>query len=151
VVSTLHTNSSVGTISRLEDMGIESYLLADSMIGVIAQRLVRRLCPYCKKEHLAEPDEKELMGIELTKDFTIYEPVGCERCDNTGYNGRIGIYEIMTITSRLKNMIAKNVTADELKAAAQAEGMHTLRESAIRLVMEGTTSYREMLRTTFEN
>jgi type IV pilus assembly protein PilB len=151
VVSTLHTNSSVGTISRLEDMGIESYLLADSMIGVIAQRLVRRLCPYCKKEHLAEPDEKELMGIELTKDFTIYEPVGCERCDNTGYNGRIGIYEIMTITPRLKNMIAKNVTADELKKAAQEEGMHTLRESAVRLVKEGTTSYREMLRTTFEN
>jgi type IV pilus assembly protein PilB len=151
VVSTLHTNSSAGTISRLEDMGIESYLLADSMIGVIAQRLVRRLCPYCKKEHLVTTDEKKLMGLELTKDFTIYEPVGCERCDNTGYNGRIGIYEIMTITSRLKNMIAKNVTADELKAAAQAEGMHTLRESAIRLVMEGTTSYREMLRTTFEN
>jgi type IV pilus assembly protein PilB len=151
VVSTLHTNSSAGTISRLEDMGIESYLLADSMIGVIAQRLVRRLCPYCKKEHGATTDEKKFMGLDLTKDFTIYEPVGCERCDHTGYNGRIGIYEIMTITSRLKTMIAKNVTADELKEAAQAEGMHTLRESAVRLVMEGTTSYREMLRTTFEN
>jgi type IV pilus assembly protein PilB len=151
VVSTLHTNSSAGTISRLEDMGIESYLLADSMIGVIAQRLVRRLCPYCKKEHWATTDEKKFMGLDLTKDFTIYEPVGCERCDHTGYNGRIGIYEIMTITSRLKTMIAKNVTADELKEAAQAEGMHTLRESAVRLVMEGTTSYREMLRTTFEN
>jgi type IV pilus assembly protein PilB len=151
VVSTLHTNSSAGTISRLVDMGIESYLLADSMIGVIAQRLVRRLCPYCKKEHWATTDEKKLMGLELTKDFTIYEPAGCERCDNTGYNGRIGIYEIMTITPRLKAMIAKNVTADELKEAAQTEGMHTLRESAVRLVMEGTTSYREMLRTTFEN
>jgi type IV pilus assembly protein PilB len=151
VVSTLHTNSSAGTITRLEDMGIESYLLADSMIGVIAQRLVRRLCPYCKKEHVTTADEKKQMGLDLTKDFTIYEPVGCERCDQTGYNGRIGIYEIMTITPRLKNMIAKNVTADELKEAAQAEGMHTLRESAVRLVMEGTTSYREMLRTTFEN
>jgi type IV pilus assembly protein PilB len=151
VVSTLHTNSSAGTISRLEDMGVESYLLADSMIGVIAQRLVRRLCPHCKKEHIATEEEKRMMGMELTEDFTIYEPVGCERCDQTGYSGRIGIYEIMTITPRLRNLIAQNVTADELKVAAQAEGMHTLRESASRLVQEGTTSYREMLHSTFEN
>jgi type IV pilus assembly protein PilB len=151
VVSTLHTNSSVGTISRLEDMGIESYLLADSLIGVIAQRLVRRLCPRCKRKYAATTEEKKLMGLELTEDFTFYEPVGCDQCDNTGYSGRIGIYEIMTVTPRLKNMISRNVSADELKAAAQEEGMHTLRESAVRLVLNGTTSYKEMLRTTFEN
>jgi type IV pilus assembly protein PilB len=91
------------------------------------------------------------MGLELTEDFTFYEPVGCDQCDNTGYSGRIGIYEIMTVTPRLKNMISRNVSADELKAAAQEEGMHTLRESAVRLVLNGTTSYKEMLRTTFEN
>ncbi len=151
VVSTLHTNSSVGTIGRLEDMGVESYLLADSLIGVIAQRLVRRLCPHCKKEHLATEEEKKTMGLSLTEDFTIYEPVGCERCDHTGYTGRIGIYEIMTVTPRLKNLIARGAAADELKAAAQEQGMHTLRESAVRLVIDGTTSYKEMLRTTFEN
>ena len=151
VVSTLHTNSSAATISRLVDMGIESYLLADSMIGVIAQRLVRRLCPHCKRAYNASAEEKKLMGLELTEDFTIYEPAGCDQCDNTGYNGRIGIYEIMTITPRLKNLIAKNVSADELKKAAQEEGMHTLRESGVKLVMDGTTSYKEMLRITYEN
>ncbi len=151
VVSTLHTNSSVGTIGRLEDMGIESYLLADSLIGVIAQRLVRRLCPNCKREHIATAEEKHIMGISMTEDFKIYEPVGCDRCEHTGYNGRIGIYEIMTVTPRLKNLIARNAAADELKAAAQTEGMHTLRESAVKLVLEGTTSYKEMIRTTFEN
>lgn len=151
VVSTLHTNSSVGTIGRLEDMGIESYLLADSLIGVIAQRLVRRLCPNCKREHIATVEEKRVMGISMTEDFKIYEPVGCDRCEHTGYNGRIGIYEIMTVTPRLKNLIARNAAADELKAAAQEEGMHTLRESAVKLVVDGTTSYKEMIRTTFEN
>jgi type IV pilus assembly protein PilB len=151
VVSTLHTNSSVGTISRLEDMGIESYLLADSLIGIIAQRLVRRLCPKCKRARAATAEEKQLMGLELTQDFTFYDPMGCDQCESTGYSGRIGIYEIMTVTPKLKNMIAKNVSADDLKAEAQAGGMHTLRESAIRLVLDGTTSYKEMLRTTFEN
>lgn len=151
VVSTLHTNSAASTLSRLEDMGIESYLLADSMIGVIAQRLVRRLCPHCKKEHYLTDDEKTVMGLDLTKDFKAYEPKGCDQCGGTGFNGRIGIYEIMTITPKLKQLIAKNATADELKEAAQAEGMHTLRDSACRLVMDGITSYNEMLRTTFEN
>jgi type IV pilus assembly protein PilB len=151
VVSTLHTNSSVGTISRLEDMGIESYLLADSLIGIIAQRLVRRLCPKCKRARAASSEEKKLMGLDLTQDFTFYDPMGCDQCEQTGYSGRIGIYEIMTVTPRLKNMIAKSASADDLKTEAQAGGMHTLRESAIRLVLDGTTSYKEMLRTTFEN
>lgn len=153
VVSTLHTNSSASTISRLEDMGIESYLLADSMIGVIAQRLVRRLCPNCKRIHVATEDEKELMGLDLTKDFQFYEanPEGCDECDHMGYHGRIGIYEIMTVTPKLKKVIARGGSADELEEAALSEGMHTLRQSAMRLVLDGTTSYKEMVRTTFEN
>ena len=151
VVSTLHTNSAAGTISRLEDMGIESYLLADSLIGIIAQRLVRRLCPSCKKEHMLTDEEKELMEIPKYKEVKVYEPCGCEACERTGYKGRIGIYEIMTVTPKLKSMIARNVAADELKEAAMTEGMHTLRQSAARKVLEGVTSVNEMIRTTFEN
>lgn len=151
VVSTLHTNSAAGTISRLEDMGIESYLLADSLIGIIAQRLVRRLCPNCKKEHMLTDEEKDLMEIPKYKEVKVYEPCGCEACERTGYKGRIGIYEIMTVTPKLKSMIARNVAADDLKEAAMAEGMHTLRQSAARKVLEGVTSVNEMIRTTFEN
>ena len=151
VVSTLHTNSAAGTISRLEDMGIESYLLADSLIGIIAQRLVRRLCPNCKKEHMLTDEEKDLMEIPKYKEVKVYEPCGCEACERTGYKGRIGIYEIMTVTPKLKSMIARNVAADELKEAAMTEGMHTLRQSAARKVLEGVTSVNEMIRTTFEN
>lgn len=151
VVSTLHTNSAAATISRLEDMGIESYLLADSLVGIIAQRLVRRLCPNCKKEHYATEDEKKVMNIDENGDILIYEATGCEKCDNTGYTGRIGIYEILTVTQKIKNLISRRATADEVARAAQTEGMHTLRQSATKLVLEGTTSYKEMLRTTFEN
>ena len=151
VVSTLHTNSAAATISRLEDMGIESYLLADSLVGIIAQRLVRRLCPNCKKEHYATEEEKKVMNIDENGDILIYEATGCEKCDNTGYTGRIGIYEILTITQNIKNLISRRATADEVARAAQTEGMHTLRQSATKLVLEGTTSYKEMLRTTFEN
>lgn len=151
VVSTLHTNSAAATISRLEDMGIESYLLADSLVGIIAQRLVRRLCPNCKKEHYATEEEKKVMNIDENGDILIYEAAGCEKCDNTGYTGRIGIYEILTVTQNIKNLISRRETADEVARAAQTEGMHTLRQSATKLVLEGTTSYKEMLRTTFEN
>ncbi len=151
VVSTLHTNSAASTISRLEDMGIESYLLADSMIGVIAQRLVRRLCPHCKKPHVLTEEERQMMELPINQEVNAFEPSGCEQCDNTGYKGRIGIYEIMTVTPKLKTLIAKGVGADELKVAAQAEGMHTLRDSAVKLVLDGVTSYNEMFRTTFEN
>lgn len=151
VVSTLHTNSAAATISRLEDMGIESYLLADSLVGIIAQRLVRRLCPNCKKEHYATEEEKKVMNIDENGDILIYEATGCEKCDNTGYTGRIGIYEILTVTQNIKNLISRRATADEVARAAQTEGMHTLRQSATKLVLEGTTSYKEMLRTTFEN
>jgi type IV pilus assembly protein PilB len=151
VVSTLHTNSAAASISRLQDMGIESYLLADSLVGIIAQRLVRRLCPNCKKEHIATPEEKQVMGIDDDGELTIYEPVGCEKCGSTGYTGRIGIYEILTVTPLIRKMINHRDPADEIQKAAQTEGMHTLRQSASKLVVEGVTSYKEMLRTTFEN
>ena len=150
VVSTLHTNSSVATIARLMDMGVESYLIADSVVGVIAQRLVRRLCPKCKKERLATEEEKETMGIPAgAGDVILYDPVGCQSC-NRGYKGRIGVYEIMEISPRLKKIISRKEDSDVLKKAALEEGMSTLRMSSVRCALQGITSFSEMLRVSFE-
>ena len=151
VVSTLHTNSSASTITRLEDMGIESYLIADSVVGVIAQRLVRRLCKECKKPRLATDDEKELMNCNMDEDVTIYQPCGCSKCDNTGYRGRIGVYEIMRITPKLKTIISKRQGVDAIKEQALQEGMYTLRMSATEYVLDGTTSFEEMIKVSFDS
>lgn len=151
VVSTLHTNSSASTITRLEDMGIESYLIADSVVGVIAQRLVRRLCKECKKPRLATADEKEIMNCNMDEDVTIYQPCGCSKCDNTGYKGRIGVYEIMRITPKLKTIISKRLGADAIKEQALQEGMYTLRMSATEYVLDGTTSFEEMVKVSFDS
>ncbi len=150
VVSTLHTNSAASSITRLEDMGIESYLIADSVIGVIAQRLVRRLCPVCKKPRLATDEEKEFMQQDISKDITIYEPCGCPKCDGTGYKGRIGVYEIMKMTPSLKRIISKREGADVLKEQAMKEGMRTLRMSGSEYVLDGTTSMAEVVRISFD-
>ena len=150
VVSTLHTNSAASTISRLEDMGIEPYLIADATVGVIAQRLVRRLCPECKKQRFATEDEKKLMRIKPEYKVPIYEPQGCIKCNNTGYKGRIGCYEIMEVTPTLKHIISRGGTADEIKQQALKEGMRTLRMSATKYVVQGITSFSEMVRISFE-
>ena len=151
VVSTLHTNSSAATIARLLDMGVESYLIADSVVGVIAQRLVRRLCPKCRQARYATEEEKRTMGIRPdTPNVVLYEPVGCMYCTR-GYKGRIGVYEIMEITPRLKKIISNREDSDILKQAALEEGMSTLRMSAARTALQGITSYSEMLRVSFES
>lgn len=151
VVSTLHTNSSAGAMSRLIDMGVDSYLLADSIFGVIAQRLVRRLCDNCKQETEASIEEKHLMGLDEQRPFKMYKPCGCEKCGQTGYAGRIGVYEILTVTPRIKGLIHSNATADEIRDAAVAEGMDTLRVNSLKLVARGITSFQEAIRITFEN
>lgn len=150
VVSTLHTNSSASTITRLEDMGIESYLIADSVVGVIAQRLVRRLCPACKEARPATEEEKELMGCNPDEEITIYEPKGCIQCDNMGYKGRIGVYEILEMTPTLKRIISKGGNADEIKDQALKEGMHTLKMSATEYVLNGITAFSEMMKVSFD-
>lgn len=150
VVSTLHTNSTASTVTRLEDMGLESYLIADSVVGIIAQRLVRRLCPTCKKAKQATAEEKKMMNIPETQDLTIYEPCGCPQCSETGYKGRIGVYEIMRMSPALKRIISRREGAERLKEQAMAEGMRTLRISATEYVVEGITSFNEMLRVSFE-
>ena len=151
VVSTLHTNSAASSITRLEDMGIESYLIADSVIGVIAQRLVRRLCPLCKKPRPATEQEKEFMGVDVSEEVTIYDPCGCSKCENTGYKGRIGVYEIMKMTPTLKKIISRRDGADVLKEKAIEEGMRTLRMSGSGYVLDGTTSFSEVVRISFDS
>ena len=150
VVSTLHTNSSASTVTRLEDMGIEAYLIADSVVGVIAQRLVRRLCPACKKPRMATEEEKEVMGVDVNKEVEIFEPSGCIQCDNMGYKGRIGVYEIMEMTPDLKRIVSKGGDADAIKEQAMKDGMHTLKMSASEYVVSGITSYNEMMKVSFD-
>jgi len=151
VVSTLHTNSAASTVTRLIDMGIESYLLADSLVGVIAQRLVRKLCPHCKKARLANPEENRILGKGFDDRITVYEPVGCPMCAETGYFGRIGVYEIMEISQDLKRIIATKGSTGMIQNIAVAEGMKTLHTSAAEYVLDGTTSISEMIRVSFED
>lgn len=151
VVSTLHTNSAASTVTRLADMGIEPYLIADSVVGIIAQRLVRRLCPECKEAYEAPIEEKELLGYSAAEPLKIFKPCGCDRCDNTGYKGRIGVYEIMEISPQLKRIIAHNEDADNIKRTALDEGMKTLRMRAAEYVIDGTTSITEMLKVSFDS
>ncbi len=150
VVSTLHTNSAAGTIGRLIDMGIESYLLADSIVGIMAQRLVRRLCPACRKKVPANLEQKELLLMEEQEEVYIYEPCGCTQCDNTGFKGRIGVYEIMEITAALRPLISHKASAEEIKKVALSQGMNTLRMSATKYVLEGITSIGEMTKVSFD-
>ncbi|MCR4895232.1 MAG: Flp pilus assembly complex ATPase component TadA [Lachnospiraceae bacterium] len=150
VVSTLHTNSAVSTITRLEDMGIESYLIADSVIGVIAQRLVRRLCPNCKQADQATAEELDFLGLPADAQQIVYRPKGCPQCDNTGFRGRIGVYEIMEINTDVKRAIAKRAGVEKIKEEALKGGMHTLRMSASAYVLDGTTSYEEAVRISFD-
>ncbi len=150
VVSTLHTNSAAATISRLEDMGIENYLIADSTVGIIAQRLVRRLCPKCKRLKLADEVEKRMLDVDVTKEYEIYEPAGCVECNDTGYKGRIGVYEIMNVSQKIKSCIAKGGDSEAIKKIAIEEGMSTLRMSASKYVLQGITSMSEMKKVSFE-
>ena len=149
VVSTLHTNSAVSTITRLENMGIEDYLLADATVGIIAQRLVKRLCD-CKKAYVATEDDLKALGVKTDKQVRLYKPCGCELCNNTGYRGRIGVYEILPITKRLRYRIADGAKAEELENIALSEGMQTLAMSAKKLVARGITDISELNRIVHE-
>ena len=145
VVSTLHTNSAASTITRLIDMGIESYIAGDAVVGVIAQRLVRRLCTTCKQPRLVEDDERIQLGVPADEeDVIIYEPQGCPLCNDTGYSGRIGVYEMMPVSRELQAVIASGATADVIEKQALKEGMLTLKMGAAKHVLDGITSIAEM-------
>lgn len=150
VVSTLHTNSAASTVTRLIDMGIEPYTAGDALVGVIAQRLVRRLCT-CKQPRYAEDYEKRLLGVgDSEEDVVIYEPNGCPICNDTGYSGRIGVYEMMPVSRSLQQVIARNAPANEIEEQALNEGMSTLKLSVSKHVLSGITSMSEMRKIVYE-
>lgn len=154
VVSTLHTNSSANTITRLADMGVENYLIADSLVGVIAQRLVRRVCPVCGVTVEADESEKKTLGIsDMTRKVLVRKPghKECVRCGGTGYYGRIGIYEIMPINGELRQAISRGENADVLEKTALKHGMKTLRMSAIEYALKGITTVEEVRRVAYED
>ncbi len=152
VVSTLHTNSAASSITRMEDMGVEPYLIADSTVGIIAQRLVRRLCPKCKKPHVITELDKQRLHLRGDAAPTIYEPGGgtCAFCNGTGYRGRIGVYEIMPVGSNIRRVISAGGGAEEIQKVALQEGMTTLRHGAAKLVLQGVTSISEVERIATE-
>ena len=146
VFSTLHTNDAVGSITRLVDMGVEPYLVASSLIGVMAQRLVRKLCLACREATVPDPGQRQMLGIESRKKKTVYIPKGCNKCGNTGYRGRTGIYELMVIDDEIRRLIHDNQGEQALREAACGHGMRYLREDGIAKVLTGETSLEEVLR-----
>ncbi|MFI3237943.1 MAG: ATPase, T2SS/T4P/T4SS family [Lachnospiraceae bacterium] len=150
VASTLHTNSSSATVSRLLDMGVESYMLADSLIGVVAQRLIRRLCTSCAESHMATESEKLMLGVDVDEEIEIKEACGCPLCSNTGYYGRIGVFEMLEMGPEIQRVIAKNGSTSEIRDVAVENGMSTLKMSAAHYVKEGMTTISEMMKVAYD-
>ena len=153
VFSTLHTNDAAGAITRLVDMGIEPFLVSSSVEALVAQRLVRRLCPVCKRPWTVDMPFLESVGFPISKLLTgtICEPVGCEECRGTGYAGRTGIYEILVVTDAIRQMVVDRQSAADIKVHALEHGMHTLRMDGWRKVLAGTTTLEEVIRVTSED
>jgi type IV pilus assembly protein PilB len=147
VLSTLHTNDAASTVTRLVDMGVEPYMVATSLIGIVAQRLTKTLCPECKKPRMSTPDEDKLMGIDHS--VMVYDAGGCPKCNNTGYNGRTAIHEILLATARMQILITGGAKADEIAELAKEEGTLLLRDNVSKLVQEGRTSMEELIRVTY--
>ncbi len=151
VVSTLHTNSTAATIDRLVDMGIEPYLVADSMVGIIAQRLARRLCVHCKEAYEATEAEKRELGLDTCAPYTLYRHTGCGKCDGTGYYGRIGIFETMDMTPELRSLISSKASTAQVRKLSIEQGTHTLLYGYKKLVKEGITSMFELHRAEYSD
>ncbi|MFD3156352.1 GspE/PulE family protein [Haloimpatiens sp. FM7330] len=148
ILSTIHTNDAPSSIIRLIDMGIEPYLLASSMSGVVSQRLVRKICVHCKQEYKADDFTKKLMGHE-GEELIICKGKGCSYCNNSGYLGRIGIYEIVEITEQHRNYIVENRSISDIRKLSIDNGMKTLKESCVELVKQGITTVEELLKVSF--
>ncbi|WP_246543125.1 GspE/PulE family protein [Fusibacter paucivorans] len=147
VLSTIHTNDAATSITRLVDMGIPAFLVAEGLVGVIAQRLMRTLCPHCKRPYDAKPFEMEVLGVEPgTK---LFSARGCTRCNDTGYQGRIAIHEVLEITETLKKAIITGQSSEEIKNIAVESGMATLFANAKDVVLRGDSSFDEMTKTVF--
>ena len=148
VLSTLHTNDAPSSIGRLVDMGIKPYLLSTSIVGIMAQRLVRKVCDKCKIEYEANEYEKKLLNYPIEKSLKLYKKCGCGYCNDIGYSGRIGIYEIMEVTREIRNAINMGANSDEIKDIAIKNGMRTLSMQCKKLVLDGITTIDELLTIT---
>jgi type IV pilus assembly protein PilB len=150
VFSTLHTNDAPSSVTRLRDMGLESYLITATVEGILAQRLVRKICEDCRTEY--EPSPETLMELNLRANDVagkkFYYGKGCDRCNNTGHRGRCGIFELVIINDEIRDLISSGVSTDQLRAACRKQGMNTLRESGLRAIFNGTTTIEEVVRET---
>jgi type IV pilus assembly protein PilB len=149
VLSTIHTNDAASAVVRLSDMGIEPYLVSTSIAGVISQRLVRKICPHCKRAYVASDYEKRLLGEEIEKKIILYRGQGCALCANSGYIGRQGVYEIMEITRDHREYIVRNNTTDEIRDLSIKNGMKTVRHSCKNLVLKGITTLEELVKIAY--
>lgn len=151
VLSTLHTNTAAGAIMRLLDMNIEPFLIQSSMIAVIAQRLVRRLCPKCKKEYIPSDEVKESIAryCEVPKDITLASPVGCEHCFQTGFAGRVAVYELLNVNEGIRNLILKAPSEHDITQLAVSKGMKTLRKAGLDKALKKVTSLEEVMGISF--
>ena len=143
VISTLHTNDAVSTISRLVDIGVEPYMISSALRGVVSQRLVRKICPHCRKAYTPTEEEKRMVGFAENEDVTFYKGEGCQECGRTGYRGRRGVFEILTLDAPLRREVANNASSEELTKTALENGFVTMKDNCRRLVLEGVTTVAE--------
>lgn len=147
VLSTLHTNDAVSSVVRLADMGVDRYLIANSLVGLVAQRLMRKVCPHCAREAAVTPQEQALLGRDIR---TVRRGAGCMHCNGTGYRGRIAVHEIVAVDRSIRRMISRGAEAEEIEAyAREHQGMKSLREKGLELVREGVTTPEELLRIAY--
>src|SRR5690349_6479826 len=154
VLSTVHTNDAASTVNRLLDMGVDDYLLTSTVVGILAQRLVRTLCPACKASYTALPEVVAELGLSKFAgggDITLYHAKGCKQCANTGYVGRISIIEMMPMTDGMRTLVMRHANANELRAQAIKDGMVTMYEDGMRKALRGVTTFEEVLRVTRED
>jgi general secretion pathway protein E len=152
VLSTLHTNDSAGALTRLIDIGVEPFLIASSLVGVLAQRLVRLLCPACRTPMTLGRAEAKELGINTpAASLDMYTAAGCDLCMDSGYKGRIGIFEYLAISDSIRSLVVKGADSNRIMQRALAEGMRALRRDGIEKVMRGVTTLDEVLRVTDEN
>lgn len=148
VLSTLHTNDAASSIVRLEDMGVETYLVANSLVGLVAQRLLRKVCPHCAREVDTTEQERLFLGEDVKR---IRRGMGCSHCNNTGYKGRIAVHEILSMDHTVRKMVVEHQSIEEIKRyAIEQQGMRTLKESGLQLVKEGVTTPEELMKISYE-
>ena len=148
VLSTIHTNDTASTISRLLDMDIEPYLISSALVGIVAQRLVKKICVECKMRYLASETEKQLLGLPLDQEVYLHRGTGCPTCGGTGYKGRTSIVEIMPVSRGIKDLIDRKAHIEEIRQRAKEEGMINLRENGVNLALRGITTVEQVIRNT---